>query len=87
VTGILIKELKLKEAHNKYYERLFDNSFSGNKRQFWKNIKAKRKDTNEISTIMIDRSPHTDTLSIRQKHSTNSLSQFLLVKISKTFQQ
>ena len=43
--------------------RLFDNSFGGNKRQFWKYIKAKRKDTNAISTIMIDGSPHTDTLS------------------------
>ena len=55
--------VKLKDAHNNYYGRLFDNSFGGNKRQFWKYIKAKRKDTNAISTIMIDGSPHTDTLS------------------------
>ena len=26
---------KLKEAHNNYYKQLFDNSFSGNRRQFW----------------------------------------------------
>ena len=55
--------VKLKDAHNNYCGRLFDNSFGGNKRQFWKYIKAKRKDTNAISTIMIDGSPHTDTLS------------------------
>ena len=30
--------------------------------------KAKRKDTNELYTIMIDGSPHAD----KQKHSTNS---------------
>ena len=35
-----------------YYARLFDASFDGNKRQFWKYIKAKRKDTDVISTIM-----------------------------------
>ena len=50
--------VKLKDAHNNYYGILFDNSFGGNKRQFWKYIKAKRKDTNAISTIMIDGSPH-----------------------------
>ena len=50
MTGMLIKKIKnlinvkLKDAHNNYYGRLFDNSFGGNKRQFWKYIKAKRKE-------------------------------------------
>ena len=52
---------KLKEAHNNYYGRLFNNSFGGNKRQFWKYIRAKRKDTYEISTIVVDGIPYTDT--------------------------
>ena len=35
---------KLKEAYNNYYKRLFDNSFNGNRQQFWKYIKAKCQD-------------------------------------------
>jgi len=49
--------IKLKQAHNNYYARLFDTSFDGNKRQFWKYIKAKRKDTDVISTITVNGSP------------------------------
>jgi len=44
--------VKLKKAHNNYYARLLDISFDGNKRQFWKCIKAKRKDTNVIKIPM-----------------------------------
>jgi len=55
--------VKLKKAHNNYYARLFDTSFDGNKRQFWQYIKAKRKDTNVISTITVDGIPFSDTLS------------------------
>ena len=58
-----MKNVKLKEAHNDYYTRLFDTSFDGNKRQLWKYIKAKKKDTNVISTIMADGSPLSDTIS------------------------
>ena len=57
-----MKNVKLKEAHNDYYTRLFDTSFDGNKRQFCKYIKAKKKDTNVISTIMADGSPLSDTI-------------------------
>ena len=42
---------KLKEAHNNYYKILFDNSFSGNRRQFWKYIRAKRQDKPETCII------------------------------------
>jgi len=54
---------KLKKAHNNYYARLFNASFDGNKRQFWKYIKAKWKDTNVIPTITVDGIPLSDTLS------------------------
>ena len=55
--------VKLKEAHNNYYARLFDTSFDENKRQFWKYVKAKKKDANVISTIMVDGAPLSDTIS------------------------
>ena len=48
---------KLKEAHNNYYRRLFDNSFSGNRRQFWNYIRAKRQDKHDIPTLFIDDQP------------------------------
>ena len=54
---------KLKEAHNNYCSRLFDYSFGGSKRQFWKYIKAKRKDDVGISTIAVDGKPCTDAKS------------------------
>ena len=44
---------KLREAHNSYCGRLFNDSFGGSRRQFWKYIKAKRKDDIGISTIMV----------------------------------
>jgi len=44
----------LKEAHDNYYTRLFDNSFSGNRRQFWKYIRAKRQDKQDIPTLLVD---------------------------------
>ena len=47
----------LKEAHNIYYSRLFDNSFSGNHRQFWKYIRAKRQDKHDIPTLFINDQP------------------------------
>ena len=54
---------KLKEAHNNYCSRLFDDSFGGSKRQFWKYIKAKRKDDVGIYTIVVDGKPCTDAKS------------------------
>ena len=41
----------LKEAHNIYYRRLFDNSFSGNRQQF---CRAKRQDKHDIPTLFIN---------------------------------
>jgi len=34
--------------------RIFDNSFNGNCRQFWKYIRAKHKDFHNISTLIVD---------------------------------
>ncbi|XP_065892800.1 uncharacterized protein [Dysidea avara] len=48
---------KLKEAHNNYYKRLFDNSFSGNRRQFWKYIKVKCQDKPDIPALFVDDQP------------------------------
>ena len=50
---------KLKDAHNNYYRRLFDTSFSGNRRQFWKYIRARRQDNraHDIPTLFIDDQP------------------------------
>ena len=48
---------RLKEAHNNYYTKLFDNSFSGNRRQFWKYIRAKRQDKQDIPTLIVDGQP------------------------------
>jgi len=48
---------KLKEAHNNYYTRLFDNSFNGSRRQFWKYIKAKRQDKPDIPALFVDDKP------------------------------
>ena len=35
---------ELECAHNAYCSKLFDDSFSGNRRQFWKYIRTRRKD-------------------------------------------
>jgi len=48
---------KLKEAHNNYCGRLFDDSFGGSRRQFWKYIRTKCKDEIGISTITVDGKP------------------------------
>jgi len=42
---------KLKAAHN---SRILNTSFDGNRRQFWKYIRAKRKDNNEIPTLKVN---------------------------------
>jgi len=39
---------RLKIAHINYCKKLFDNSFSGNCKQFWKYIRAKQKDNHNI---------------------------------------
>ena len=44
---------KLELAHLSYCSRLFDESFSGNHRQFWKYIRAKRKDATGISPCLL----------------------------------
>ena len=45
---------QLECAHNAYYGRLFDDSFAGNRRQFWKYIQARRKEPSGVSTLLID---------------------------------
>jgi len=45
---------KIKVAHNNYFSRMFDDSFDGNRRQFWKYIRAKRKDFHNISTLTVN---------------------------------
>ena len=35
----------IKIAHYNYFNRMFDNSFNGNHKQFWKYIRAKSKKT------------------------------------------
>ena len=45
---------KLELAHSSYCRRMFDDSFSGNRRQFWKYIKAKRKDSTGISPLLVN---------------------------------
>jgi len=42
-----------KAAHNNYFSRIFDTSTGGNRCQFWKYIRAKHKDNNEISTLKV----------------------------------
>ena len=54
---------KLKTAHNNYFSRMFDASFGGNRRQFWKYIRAKCKDNNEISTLTVNGQYVSDTKS------------------------
>ena len=54
---------KLKTAHNNYFSRIFDAPFGGNHRQFWKYIRAKCKDNNEISTLTVNRQCISDTKS------------------------
>ena len=44
---------KLKEAHNKYFSRLFGDNFSGNHDNFG-NILTKHKDSHGISTLTND---------------------------------
>ena len=39
------------------FRRLFDNFFSGNRRQFWKYIRAKHQDKHDIPTLFIDDQP------------------------------
>ena len=41
-------------AHTAYQSRLFDNSFAGNRRQFWKYIRSKRKEKCGISSLSVD---------------------------------
>ena len=42
----------LEYAHSAYCRRLFEDSFSGNRRQFWKYIHSRRKDSSGISTLL-----------------------------------
>jgi len=37
-----------------YCSRLFDESFSSNRRQFWKYIRAKCKDATSISSLLVN---------------------------------
>ena len=45
---------ELECAHNAYCSKLFDDSFSGNRRQFWKYIRTRRKDSSGISTLLVN---------------------------------
>ena len=49
--------VKLKEAHNMYYSRLFDDSFNCNRRQFWKYIRARRQNDHSIPTLYVNDQP------------------------------
>ena len=42
----------LQRAHSAYCSRLFEDSFSGNRRHFWKYIRSRRKDSSGISTLL-----------------------------------
>ena len=44
---------KIKIAHYNYFNRMFDNSFNGNRKQFWKYIRAKLKNHHNMSTLMV----------------------------------
>ena len=39
------------------YSKLFDNSFKGNRRQFWKYIRAKRQDKPDIPALLVNSHP------------------------------
>jgi len=41
---------------------MFDNSFNGNHKQFWKYIRAKCKDHHNISTLVVDGETISDTV-------------------------
>ena len=43
---------KLEVAHSSYQARLFDTSFSGNKRQFWKYVRAMRRQSFTIPSLV-----------------------------------
>ena len=45
---------ELECAHNAYCSKLFDDSFSGNHRQFWKYIQTRCKDSSGISTLLVN---------------------------------
>jgi len=42
---------KLGKAHTEYLNRLFDNSFAGNRRQFWKYIRSRHKEKCGIPSL------------------------------------
>jgi len=52
---------KIKIAHKNHFNRMLDNSFKGNPKQFWKYIRAKRKDHQNISTLIVDGETISDT--------------------------
>jgi len=52
---------KIKEAHTNYYTKMFDNSHNGNRRQFWKYIRAQCKENHSISTLVVDGKPITES--------------------------
>jgi len=51
---------KIKTALTNYYTRMFDNSLNGNRRKFWKYVRAQRKDNHNISTLVVDGKPITE---------------------------
>ena len=55
---------KIKIAHYNYFNRMFDNSFNDNRKQFQKYIRAKRKDHvhHNISTLVVDGETILDTI-------------------------
>jgi len=58
---------KLKDTHNNYYSNLFDNSFKGNRRQFWKYVRAKRQDKPDIPTLLVNNHPiHRESKCLKQ---------------------
>jgi len=52
---------KIKTVNTNYYTKMFDNSLNGNRRQFWKYVRAKRKENHNISTLVVDGKPITES--------------------------
>jgi len=52
---------KIKSTHTNYYTMMFDHSLNGNRKQFWKYVRAQQKDNHNISTLVVDGKPVTES--------------------------
>jgi len=71
---------KITTAHTNYYIRMFDNSLNGNRRQFWKYVTAQQKDNHNISTLVVDSKPITESKCKANALNNYTLSRCLLKK-------